>query len=181
MLNPCVGRVPRAREWHTDVASLDEYQPAVEDDETPSNARLFSSLERQTLIYSILEAKPSSGGAGIDLPEIVVTDKHWRVPMKRADEQARDPLIATDYPLIDAEREEDELLRLAAIPPPPAHASDNSGVLQPSAPRPIFDHVFPTHDAVEREALSSSWLRRFRPLRYEPPPLMLLRTYFGEK
>jgi hypothetical protein len=55
---------------HSNERTYRDFEPDASDDFERKNGRLFSSLERQRLIYGILEGTVESGGAQQDLDEL---------------------------------------------------------------------------------------------------------------
>ena len=148
---------------NTPLHRFSAYQPIGID------KRLFTPLERQRLILSILQARPIDDGAAVDTLMATKDDRSmaWRMalpPEKQSEqEDFDDALLAKSG--IDMETEAD-LLRYEA----------RGGS--------VLTHVFAVHDIRTRYRIHQKW-HRGCPRLYGPARTLLylddLRDYFGEK
>ena len=131
--------------------------------------RLFTPLERQRLILSILQARPIDDGAAVDTLMATKDERSmaWRMalpPEKQAEQEAFDDALL-EKAGIDMETEAD-LLRYEA----------KGGS--------VLTHVFAVHDVRTRYRIHQKW-HRGCPRLYGPARTLLylddLRDYFGEK
>ena len=131
--------------------------------------RLFTPLERQRLILSILQARPIDDGAAVDTLMATKDDRSmaWRMALpkeKQAEQEKFDDEIL-EKTGIDTETEAD-LLRYEA----------RGGS--------VLTHVFAVHDIRTRYRIHQKW-HRGCPRLYGPARTLLylddLRDYFGEK
>ena len=148
---------------NTPLHRFSAYQPIGID------KRLFTPLERQRLILSILQARPIDDGAAVDTLMATKDDRSmaWRMALpkeKQAEQEAFDDEIL-EKTGIDMETEAD-LLRYEA----------RGGS--------VLTHVFAVHDIRTRYRIHQKW-HRGCPRLYGPARTLLylddLRDYFGEK
>ena len=128
---------------------------------------LFTPMERQRLVLSILSARPADGGAGIDAP-MLLAGKKWRVPLS-AHEEA------------DEAQREAHAMGFAAPMAPREFVGSDYWDTEAKRQHSVYTSMFCTHSSRARFALSGRWVTRCPPRVIGRPPLDDIREYFGEK
>jgi len=142
--------------------AIERFEPFVE------HEFFFRGLERQRLIYSILQAPPSEHGAGIDLASLLAGGR-WRLASSDASD-------AADADALDGRN--DHGRRNGASPTGQQMAAEE----RERASERTFQAMFSTHTNRTRFVLGQRWLGPNAPKRLvATPPLDNIRDYFGEK